>query len=112
MNPKNYIIEYMKPDKLMLELRYDVACARAEGVELIRLELSPSDVSARGRLLTTTLRKLAVLRREGVVQFYASQKDFSENTTESVYLLNKYPDIAKDTALESESGERIVFVRI
>ena len=112
MNCKNFVIEYMSPDALILELRFDVACARSLGFELIRLELSPSDPTVRGRFLTTVTRKLATMRRDGTIQFFATQKSFAEQETEAVYLLNKCPRLADDPSLADGAEERTVFVRI
>ena len=110
MSLKNFDVEYMKPDKLVIELRFDIATARASGARLVRLSLSPSDSSARGRLLTTVARKLAAMKKEGAIQFFATQRSFAEKTTEATYLLNKYPELADDPSLSEDSRECTVFV--
>ncbi len=112
MNCKSYYIEYMSPDALILELRFNIACARSLGFELVRLELSPSDPSVRGRFLTTVTRKLATMRRDGTIQFFATQKNFAEQSTEAVYLLNKCPELSSDPSLAEGAAERVVFIRI
>ena len=110
MSLKNFDVEYMKPDKLVIELRFDIATARASGARLVRLSLSPSDSSARGRLLTTAARKLAAMKKEAAIQFFATQRSFAEKTTEATYLLNKYPELADDPSLSEDSRECTVFV--
>ena len=110
MSLQKFDFEYMKPDKLLIELRFDIATARAAGARLVRLSLSPSDLSSRGRLLTTVTRKLAVMKKEGAIQFFATQRSFSEKTTEATYLLNKYPALSEDPSLSNDSKECTVFI--
>ena len=110
MSIKKFDIEYMKPDKLVIELRFDIATARASGAKLVRLSLAPSDVSAQGRLLTTVTRKLAAMKKEGVIQFFATQRSFADKTTEATYLLNKYPELYDDVSLSKDSCDCTVFV--
>lgn len=110
MSIKKFDVEYMKPDKLVIELRFDIATARALGAKLVRLSLSPSDFSLQGRLLTTVTRKLAAMKKEGAIQFFATQRSFAEKTTEATYLLNKYPELSDDASLSKGSCDCTVFV--
>ena len=110
MSYTEFDVEYMKPDKLVTELRFDVATARAAGFRLVRLTLSPSDASVRSRFLTTVARRLSSMKKEGVIQFFATQKSFEERATEATYLLNKYPELADDPSLFKDSEERVVFI--
>ena len=110
MSCTKFDVEYMKPNKLVTELRFDIATARAAGFRLVRLALSPSDASVRSRLLTAVTRKLSSMKKEGAIQFFATQKSFEEHATEATYLLNKYPELACDPSLSEGSDERVVFI--
>ena len=112
MNCKKCMLEYMKPEYLMTELRFNIAAARAERMELIRLELVNDEDRVRRRQYTSILVRLRQLKREGVIQFFATEEDFVGGTTEAVYLLNKYPELAELAAAAEEGARRIVIIRV
>ena len=112
MNCKKCALDYMKPDYLMTELRFNIAAARAEKMELIYLELVAEEDRVRRRQYTSVLVRLRELKREGVIQFFAAEGDFSDSTTEAVYLLNKYPELSELANLAGEGARRIVLIRI
>ena len=112
MNCKSFSIEYMPTDRLMTELRFDLASARALGCELARLELAPEDAGVRARLRTSVLVRLRTLKKEGVIQFFACERDFEEESTEAVYLLNKYPELEADAALAKDGALTSILVRL
>ena len=112
MNCKNCVIDNVKLDKLMTELRFSIASARASGFELVRLGFSEAEgVSNDAKLEAAVVKKLRILKKEGVVQFFANNESFSKHTTEAIYLLNKYPELAADEAL-TDSQKRVIFVRL
>lgn len=112
MNYTSFQIEYMPTDRLMTELRFDIASARALGSELVRIELAPEDAKVRARLRTSVLVRLRALKKEGVIQFCATDRDFKEESTEAVYLLNKYPELEADAALANEGELRAIIIRL
>ena len=112
MNLKKCILEHMELDYLMTELRFNIAAARAEGVELVMLELTTAEERSRRRRYVSVLFRLRQLKREGIIQFFASEDDFADNTTEAVYLLNKYPELSETANVAKEGARRLVIVRI
>ena len=112
MNCQSFTIENMPTDRLMTELRFDIASARASGCELVRLELVAEDAKKRSRLSTSVIVRLRALKKEGVVQFFATERDFKDDSTEAVYLLNKYPEIEADSALAKEGTLGAIIVRL
>ena len=112
MNSISFTIEYMSVDRLMTELRFDIASARALGYELVRLEPVSEDAAVRARLRTSIAVRLRTLKKEGVIQFFATERDFREESTEAVYLLNKYPELSTDAALACDGNLDAVLVRI
>ena len=112
MKYTRFQLVYMPTDRLMTELRFDIASARALGSELVRLELAPEDAKVRARLRTSVLVRLRTLKKEGVIQFFASERDFAEESTEAVYLLNKYPELEADATLAKSGELESVIVRL
>ena len=112
MNLKKCVLEHMDLEYLMTELRFNIAAARAEKVELLMLELATEDERSRRRRYTSVLFRLRQLKREGTVQFFATEDDFADNTTEADYLLNKYPELAEVAGVAGEREHRIVVVRV
>ena len=112
MNLKKCVLEHMDLEYLMTELRFNIAAARAEKVELLMLELATEDERSRRRRYTSVLFRLRQLKREGIIQFFASEDDFADNTTEAVYLLNKYPELSETANIAKEGARRLVIVRI
>ena len=112
MNCKKCLIGYMIPEYLMTELRFNIAAARAERKELIKLQLTEDDARRRCREYTSVLVRLRQLRREGVIQFFASETDFADGTTEAVYLLNKYPELSELANVAGKREHRLIIIRI
>ena len=112
MNCKSFLIEQMPADRLMLELRFDLASARALDFELVRFELAAEDAKVRARIRTSIMVRLRTLKKEGVIQFYASERDFAEESTEAVYLLNKYPELEAEASLAKDGELELIIVRL
>ncbi len=112
MDLKRISLDYMKPDYLMTELRFNIAAARAERMELIHLELAADDDRLRRREYTSVLVRLRQLKREGVIQFFAAEDDFAGSTTEAVYLLNKYPELSALADTSGDGAYRSIVIRV
>ena len=112
MNLKKCVLEHMDLEHLMTELRFNVAAARAEKVELVMLELATEDERSRRRRYTSVLFRLRQLKRDGVIQFFASESDFADLTTEADYLLNKYPELTEVASTAGECAHRVIIVRV
>lgn len=112
MNLKKCLLEHMDLEYLMTELRFNIAAARAEKTELLMLELITEEERSRRRRYTSVLFRLRQLKREGVIQFFATEDDFADNTTEADYLLNKYPELAEVAGIAGAREHRIVIIRV
>ena len=112
MNCKSFSIEYMPIDRLMTELRFDIASARSLGFELVRLEPVSEDGKMLSKLRTSVILRLRALKKEGVIQFFASERDFKDESTEAVYLLNKYPELEADAVLAREDALGSIIIRL
>ena len=112
MNLKKCVLEHMDLEYLMTELRFNIAAARAEKMELILFELATEDDRSRRRRYTSVLFRLRQLKREGSISFFAAESDFVDGTTEADYLLNKYPETAELADIAGERTHRIIVVRV
>lgn len=87
-------IESLIADDAAVEIRYAIAAARAETAELIRLDIPFSDDEKEyKKLFNSLVRLLKGMKEERLIQFFATEKSFSDKSTESAFLLNKYPSI-------------------
>lgn len=86
------IVEHTKA-QLETELRFDIASAKADGVELLELEVKLChNKEVDDRVLNFITRILGVMRREGLIQFYATPRGFADGAKEAEFLKNKYPE--------------------
>lgn len=84
-------IESQDRDSLKTEVRFIVASASVDSVELIAIELPPIDDEIdRKRMRAAMVRMLATLKREGRISFYVDASTLSQATTEAEFLVNKY----------------------
>lgn len=91
-------------DSTATEIMFEIAGARADGIELIRFNiLDPTD-----KILSGVIKLLKEMKRKGMIQFFASAKSFSDNTTEANYLINKYPDVIG----VQNDGEAFLYIKL
>ena len=112
MTLKKCLLEHMDLEYLMTELRFNIAASRAEKIELILFELATEEERSRRRRYTSVLFRLRQLKREGIIQFFATENDFADNTTEADYLLNKYPQLADVSTIAMDRAHRVIVVRL
>ena len=73
------------PQNINTELYFELASARADGCEVVRL-----DFESNQEKIIAALKKM---KNNSAIQFFATSESFSSSDTEAVFLLNKYPDI-------------------
>ena len=78
-------------DEIFTEIRYVIATARANGGELVSLEL---DLSAddSSRIFAAVVKNLRAMKKEGKIDFFVSGDDFALGNAEVSYLMNKFSD--------------------
>jgi len=95
--------------ELDTEVRFNIAAARVDGVELARLVLPfGGDERDNSRVLFCLTKVLRAMMREGSVQFYETDEGFKTSTTEAKFLENKYPDFL----VPSDATHKYVYVKI
>ena len=93
--------------EISTEIKFLLASARFDGVELLRFvyETNETDREAK-RLYNITLKVLRSLRARKSIQFFVLPEGFAESTTEAEFLLNKYPEhFAAPPALKENESE-------
>lgn len=75
-------------DSMTTEIMFEVAGARADGSELIRLNIYNDEA----KLYDSAIKLLKNMKQKGLIQFFATEKSFSSGSTEASFLMNKYQD--------------------
>ena len=115
MSYREINLRSVSADAVATEIMYEIAAARADGVELIRFDISYSDGSKTmidgKRIISSAIRVLKGMKQRGSVQFIATPESFENGSTESSFLYNKYPSIF-ETAPTVRDGESFIFVKL
>ena len=89
----NIVLNGKSRKQLDTEIKYTVAAARADGFEVVRLDIdAPKDSPDARRLSVCTQQVLRTMKREGRVQFFIPFSELEGDSTEAEYLKNKYSD--------------------
>ena len=92
MQIKSIVPRGSTAEELLTEILFEIATAHADGVELIRIEISEgSAVDNRPKVFSSIIRRLKQMKQRGQIQFFATPDSFLRSSTEAVFLLNKYP---------------------
>lgn len=102
------------PDGMATELMFEIAGARADQIEIIRLYVSREDDPAPNDNLQNMLgvagRTLRDLKKKGLIQFYATSTSFENGSTEASFLVNKYPSLFTNT--NNDIGKNCIYIKI
>ncbi len=99
-------IRFTDSKELSVELEFIIACNKIEGNELIRVTLENTELVQKFRLAAT--KHLKAAKKDGVIRLFVFEDELSQEKTESVYLLNKYPSLA-----EKSSGEAgVIYIKL
>ena len=112
---KEILLRSCAPDAAVTEIMFEIAACRADGVELIRFNISYGNamesMNEVGKILSTLLRTLKSMKQKGSIQFIATPDSLKNGSTESSFIYNKYPSIFS-SAPSCADGERFIFVKI
>lgn len=99
-------------EQLITELNYEIATARVDNIELLRMTLvDRSEGDSFSKLKNNVKNYLKKIKQEGRIQFFATEEAIMSQTTEVDFLRNKYPDVDL-IAAEEGSGEYYIYVKI
>ncbi len=88
-------------EALRTEILYAVASAKTKGNELILL-------SPKNALPKTVVSELKKIKKSGKIDLFVSFSDFEEESTESRYILNKYPGLS----LPEQRDNRLFLIKV
>lgn len=109
MSHKEINLRSKSQDAAATEIMYEIAACRADGIELIRFNISYGDsnesITEGKRILSSIVRTLKNMKQKGSIQFIATPDSFESGSTESSFLYNKFPSLfsSKPTCSEDES---------
>ena len=102
-------------DAVATEIMYEIASCRADGVELIRFNISYGiNLEAMNevkKILSSATRLLKNMKQKGSIQFIATSDSFESGSTESSFLYNKYPELFEGSAV-LDAGDNYIFVKL
>ena len=83
----NHVLCGVSPNDTNNEIRFLVASAKVDGKALMALTFTPSMAEKQKQYALKVLRSL---KREAVIEFFVLGEELNEESTESVFLMNKY----------------------
>ena len=92
-------------DSMTTEIMFEVAGARADGNELIRLNINNDEA----KLYDGAIKLLKNMKQKGLIQFFATEKSFSYGSTEASFLINKYQD---SISLSDNEGREASYIYV
>ena len=91
MKVREEILSGNNQAELQTELRYIIAAAKADNLELIRLIPTPCNEEREcSRIATCITKVLRSVKKDGKIQLFISEPNIFEANTEGEYIRNKY----------------------
>lgn len=111
---KEIYLKSRTKEALETEVRYEIAGARVDKIELMRLNFkldeSEENFGDNRKLFSFLIRSLKKMKIDGKIQFFAIEDNFSSQSTEAIFLINKYPTYFSE--MLSKDGEMYIYVKI
>ena len=102
-------------DTVATEIMYEIAAARADGVELVRFNISigedTEESSEMKKIVSSATRLLKNMKQKGSIQFIATPDSFKSGSMESSFLYNKYPELFENSDIRAED-KNYIFVKL
>ena len=92
-------------DSMTTEIMFEVAGARADGNELIRININNDET----KLYDGAIKLLKNMKQKGLIQFFATEKSFLNGSTEASFLMNKYQD---SISLGDNNGGEVSYIYV
>ena len=90
---QKFVIEYDKFSEIDTVVRFDVAVARSGGAEIVKFEIEgKNDAQILSRRLCALLKTLRNMKKNGFIQFFATEENFSSMSMEATFMYNKYSE--------------------
>ena len=92
-------------ESMTTEIMFEVAGARADGNELIRLNINNDEA----KLYDGAIKLLKNMKQKSLIQFFATEKSFLNGSTEASFLMNKYQD---SISLDDNNGGEVSYIYV
>ena len=93
-----------RQEDIFNDILFNIACAKADGCNLVRLDLINEDEKSFNKNVKAITRFLRELKKNDKIQLYLPANELSGASTESEYLNNMYPGLSVDADLLSKNG--------
>ena len=113
MSYKEINLRSLTPEGTVTEIMYEIATARADRVDLIRINSvchKTEESFDSKKVFSSIIRLLKTMKQNGSIHFFATLESFNRSTTEAVFLQNKYPELFS-VQPEVENGE-FVYIKL
>ena len=99
-------------DSIETEVMYEIAAARADNIELIKLIIptEAKEQQAMNKNAATVIRRLKIMKQGGYIQFYAGKNDFAVMSTPAHFLINKYSEHFAD--IDSDETFDYLYIKL
>ncbi len=95
MNYKEFNLRALTPDSASTEIMYEIATARADKVDLLRINVIYGEREGSvdiKKTLSHISKLLKSMKQNGTIHFFATPDSFTLGRTEAVFLQNKYSE--------------------
>ena len=99
-----------RQEDIFNDIIFSIACARADGYGLCRLDLIDNDEKNFAKNTRAVARFLRDLKKNDKIQLFLAATDLNGDSTESEYLNNMYPSLEKEQGLSESIG--VFFVKL
>ena len=93
-------------EKIITEILFELAVARADGIQIVKLNIPDCDNEDEfcpiERKMQGIVKLFKNMKRKNMIQLYSTPESFLFQTTEAVFLLNKYPSLSAVVASNSD----------
>lgn len=101
---KEFTLKSHLPEQISTEIMYEIASARADNAELVRINILCDDSTAieKIKLFSWVLKILKQMKSNSKIQFFATEDSFKLSKTEAIFLQNKYPDYFTENSVKGD----------
>ena len=92
---------------LNTEIRFLIASATVDKSTLISLKLDNCEDTDTERIRSCAIKVLRALKKEGLIQFFVVREGFDAESTEAVFLMNKYGEY-----IDEGFGREKIYVKL
>lgn len=95
MNYREINLRSLTQQGAATEIMYEIASARADGVDLMRINVfyEEDNIPEINKTFSSIIKLLKQMKQGGAIHFFATKDSFAHTSTEAIFLQNKYPEL-------------------